>query len=173
MIMRNISYIFILQVIKFDLGMPVLFCFDHSNPHESFYQWVSLFLLFGIKITFPWQHISTRRPIQALKRSFYIPNIEAFHQKWNVLCIPIVFYRKKYPRAIFSRFLSFMAIVAPPLVAKIGTNPHGLSFLLGCSQLTLLIIIGVFCLFIHKGGGGLQVWRVGALGGGGKKKQKS
>ena len=134
MIMRNISYIFI----KFDLGMPILFCFDHSNPHESFYQWVSLFLLFGIKIMFPWQHRSTRRTIWALKRSFYIPNIEAFHHKWNVLCIPILFYRKKYPRAIFSLFLSFMAIVAPPPhVAKIGTNPHGLSFLLGCSHFSL------------------------------------
>ena len=137
MIMRNVSYIFILQVIKFDLGMAILFCFDHNYPCESFFQWVSLFLLFGIKIMFPWQPISTRTPLQASKRSFYIPNIEAFHQKWNVLCIPILFYRKKYSRAIFSLFLSFRAIVAPPWWQKLELIPHGVSFLLGCSQIYL------------------------------------
>ena len=56
----NVKFIvhFILQVIKFDLEMIVLFWFDHSNPHEPSYQWVSFFSIWNKNLVSMATHIN-------------------------------------------------------------------------------------------------------------------
>ena len=100
----------------FDLEMVILFCFDHSNPSESFYQWASLFLYLEWKSCFHGNIYQQRHQFWLEKHSFYFPTISVSYY---------VFYRKKYPKTIISLFLPFNPWWRPA-VAKFGTIPTGI-----------------------------------------------